>query len=311
MKISFITTVYNEEAAIHTLLDSLFASSKLPEEIVIVDAKSTDNTLNIINEYIKETRSKVKIILIEKKCNRSQGRNIAIEHATGKIIVTSDVGCILDKKWLENIIEPFEKDSIDVASGYYYPITHSTFEKCLATYTCVMPDNIDENNFLPSSRSVAFTKAVWEEVKGYPENLSTCEDLVFASNLKKANKKFNFVKNAFVYWPQRKNIIEAAKQFFSYALGDGQAHYYRKNTPFLFGRYIIGFLILLFITYTQNIYALYIMLLLYVFYLLWAISKNYRYVNNWKALFYLPVLQITADICVLSGTIIGYVQSLL
>ena len=40
-------------------------------------------------------------------------------------------------------------------------------------------DDIDPQTFLPSSRSIAFTKEAWAAVGGYPEWLDYCEDLLF------------------------------------------------------------------------------------------------------------------------------------
>src|SRR3972149_3758303 len=52
--VSFIITLLNEEKDISAFLDSLFEQSALPEEIVIVDGGSTDNTLDILSNYFLE-----------------------------------------------------------------------------------------------------------------------------------------------------------------------------------------------------------------------------------------------------------------
>jgi hypothetical protein len=41
-------------------------------------------------------------------------------------------------------------------------------------------------------------------------------------------------------------------------------------------------------------------------YLIWSVSKNFRYVNKIGAVFWLPVLQVTADLSVIFGTIVGF-----
>lgn len=302
MKVSLITTVKNESNSIEAFLDSILRQGKTPEEVVIVDGGSTDQSVRQIKSY----GSKIKNLKVfVKKGNRSVGRNFAIKKSTHDIIAVTDAGCILDSHWFENIMKPFENKSIDVSSGFYKPQTNSTFEKCLASYTCVMPDKLDVNNFLPSSRSVAFKKSAWRKVGGYPENLDTCEDLVFAKRMKQAGLEFITVRDAIVLWPQRKNIFQAAKQFYVYAKGDGQAHYFRKTTPILFARYLLGIIILMY-AYLASSYILFLVISVFIlFYLLWSIQKNYRYVKNWKAFLYLPLLQIVSDIAVLSGTIIG------
>ena len=49
---------------------------------------------------------------------------------------------------------------------------------------CPTRDEVDPATFLPSSRSVAFRKAAWAAVGGYPEWLDYCEDLVFDLSLR-------------------------------------------------------------------------------------------------------------------------------
>jgi len=307
-KISLITTVYNEENAILPFLDSAKNQTVKASEIIIVDAGSKDSTIDLIKRFVSVNK-RLNIRLFVKKGNRSMGRNFAIKNAKNNIIAVSDVGCFLDRNWLNELNNSFKKD-VDVVAGYYKPVVNNTFEKSLASYTCVMPDKVDSKEFLPSSRSIAFKKNVWRKVKGYPEELNTCEDLVFAKKLKSAGFKFIFVKDAIVYWPQRKNLISAFLQFFRYALGDGKARYFRKNTPLLYGRYLIGFYLLVWAVIFRSPIFIVFLIFLVVIYLLLSIRKNYKYVQDNRGYYFLPVLQILSDFAIILGTTIGFFQSI-
>src|SRR5258708_34074306 len=54
MKISVVIPVLNEATSIRSLLDRLFEQTLMPEEIVITDGGSTDNTVQIIEEYVNK-----------------------------------------------------------------------------------------------------------------------------------------------------------------------------------------------------------------------------------------------------------------
>lgn len=306
MKVTFIATVYNEESAITDLLQSLLDQSKLPDEVVIVDGSSTDATASIISNYkSKFSNKQIKFNFIVKKGNRSIGRNEAIGCSSSNIIACSDAGCILDKNWLKNITEPFSDRKVDVVAGYYAGKPNSIFEKCLIPYVLVMPDKINENKFLPATRSMAFKKAIWKKLGGFSEKFSNNEDYLFAKNLRKIGANIVFEKKAIVHWTPRKNIKDATIMFYRFAKGDAETRIFRPRIVFIFLRYAIGLsLTAVYVTSKSSVMfnALPLMLSCYIF---WAILKNYKYVNNFKAAYYLPLIQFTSDIAVMSGTISG------
>lgn len=311
MKTTFITTIFNEEGIVQHFLDSILNQSRKPDEIVIVDGGSSDQTITRIKNYELRFKEKgIRFKLIKKKGNRSVGRNEAIENAENEIILVSDAGCILDNDWVKNISSPFNDKNVDVVAGFYKPTSNSVFEKCLATYTSVMQDKIDPKNFLPSSRSVAFKQSAWEMIGGYPQWLDTCEDLYFARELKRNGFKFKLAQNAYVLWPQRKNLRQAFIQFFNYAKGDGTARYIRPNTPLLFARYGIGMLLAVVALKTHSIALLALIFLLLASYISWSIFKNYKYVKEPQAFIHLPLLQFTSDLAVISGMSLGFIFSL-
>lgn len=307
MRVSFVTTVKNEERTITQFLKSVEQQSKKADEIIIVDGGSTDGTLKLLKEQI-ERRSNV--VFLRKIGNRAVGRNEAIKRASGEIIAVSDVGCTLDEDWLKNITAPFKDANVAVVSGYYKPVTKSTFERCLAAYTCVMPDRVNPQTFLPSSRSIAFRKKVWREIGGYPQHLDTCEDLVFAKSAREKGFMFHFQRNAIVFWPQRKNLWQAFWQFFSYAKGDGEARYVRAKTPFLMLRAAVALMLIIALAIVRGPTFLILFSLFLILYIFLSIAKNYRYAKKRKALVILPLLQVTADVAVVLGMTAGLLKSL-
>ena len=311
MKVSFIATVYNEESSVGALLDSLIKQSKMPDEIIIVDGGSSDRTVaNIKNQISKIKYQKVKFKIFKKKGNRAVGRNDAINKASSEIIVCSDAGCILDKNWVKNIIEPFNDPKVDVAAGYYKGNAKTIFEKCLIPYVLVMPDKIDENNFLPATRSMAFKKSVWKRAGGFPEKFSNNEDYVFAKKLKAIGAKIIFEKKAIAYWTPRSNLKDAFVMFYRFAKGDSESRIFRPKVLLIFLRYIVGFTFLSLFFFFKSYIILNTLYLILCLYILWAIIKNYKYVKDTRAIFFLPLIQVTSDVAVILGTIGGLFLSI-
>jgi glycosyltransferase involved in cell wall biosynthesis len=311
LKTTFIVTVFNEEQTIVKLLDSLYQQTQKPDEIVIVDGGSTDNTFSKINSY-KPKRGNIKIPLKVriKKGNRSVGRNEAIRLASNEIIFCSDSGNILDKNWIKYLTKPFIDNSVDVVAGYYKGKASNVFQKAVIPYALVMPDKVHPENFLPATRSVAFTKAIWKKVGKFDESLSHNEDYIFARKLKKTGAKIVFQKDAIVYWIPRNNLKQTFIMFWRFAFGDAEAGAFRDNVLLLFARYFFGCYFLLLCGLYKSLSGLLVAFIFVVLYIIWSITKNFRYVNDKKAFVILPILQFTADTAVLSGTVLGCIKKL-
>jgi glycosyltransferase involved in cell wall biosynthesis len=214
LKVSVIITLKNEESSIKTFLDSILDQTRKPDEIVMVDGGSNDGTVKIINQYIQKG-APINLI-IKQGANISMGRNIAIKNSKFDIVASTDLGCRVDKDWLKKLIEKFN-DEIDVVSGVTIPEPRNDVEKCMAELTCYKIEEINEETFLPSSRSIAFRKSAWEKGGGYPEWLDIAEDTYFDLSMKKAGCNFKVAKDAIVYWFMRDNYRKLFKQYYKYS----------------------------------------------------------------------------------------------
>lgn len=306
MKTSLVTAVLNEEKTIQPLLLSIFQQTQKPDEVIIVDGGSKDKTIKSIKDFkIKFEPASIIRIIVTNGANRAKGRNTGIKLAKNEIIVLTDAGCVLEKNWLAGITAPFINSQIEVVSGYYRGHrAASIFERCVAVYTLVVPERVRLNHFLPSARSMALRKKVWQEAGGFPEEFSLNEDYVFAKKLKKQGRKFYFAKKAIVFWQPRENLLKAFLMFYNFARGDSQAGIFRPKVCLVFLRYLLGG-VFLFVGFAKSDIILNTLYMLLIAYIIWAITKNYKYVGHWQAIFYLPILQFAADLAVLAGTIRG------
>ncbi|MBP7700469.1 glycosyltransferase [Candidatus Woesebacteria bacterium] len=309
-KVSLIITILNEEETIISLLESVVGQTILPNEFIIVDGGSSDKTIKLINKFVKKTQKTIKfpIKILTKKGNRSKGRNFAIENSSFDWIAITDGGCILDKYWLEELTQKQRKIGAQVVAGYYSAKASTSFEKAVVPYVLVMPDKLDENNFLPATRSVLLNKKIWQNAGKFNENLSDNEDYEFSKRLKNTGVEIGFAKTAIVYWLPRKTLKSFINMIFRFARGDIQAGIVRPKVLLIFGRYFVGLLLLIFGIYQyfwqQNVWILFGLLpVLMLLYILWSIVKNYRYSK--QSFYWYPVLQISSDLAVMWGSIKG------
>jgi glycosyltransferase involved in cell wall biosynthesis len=301
MKVSLISTVLNEANNLHVFLESLKKQSKLPDEVVICDAGSTDGTVKILQDFAKIFPRPVKLIV--KQGNRSHGRNVAIYHAQHEIIAGTDAGCLLDHRWLEHLMAPFDEDpSVDVVSGFYEARGETDFEKCAALVT-LSTRGIKPDTFLPSARSIAFKKSAWQAVGGFPEHLEFAEDTFFALALRNSGKYFVFAGEALVYWRPRTSTREIYSQARSYARGNREAGILYMNYIRLHLRYGIWFGLIFGMFYSVWLFIL-LCIACIPYWISWSIA-GWKSTHRWKSILFTPWIKLIYD----AGTFTGFWNS--
>ncbi|KUK79339.1 MAG: sugar transferase related protein [Microgenomates bacterium 39_7] len=314
-KVSLIVTVLNEEKTIKKLLEAIAAQTKTPDELIIVDGKSSDKTIKIIRSFINKQQKintlfrKNFVLKILPNSNRAQARNWAIKNAKHPLIAITDAGCVPQPNWLANLVSTYQKNNSPIVGGYFYGLPSTPFEQAVVTYTLEMPDRVNPDSFIPTTRSVLITKKVWQELGKFDEKLTTNEDFPFFFFARQQGIGISFAKNALVGWMPRKNLKEFSKMIFGFAKGDIEAGIIRPKVQLLFGRYLLVLMALLFLIFGRGIPLLQLLpaiLFWLLIYLLWAIWKNIKYVpDGW---YWLPIMQLLADATVMAGSISGLVN---
>ena len=240
--VSVIATMLNEGETVRGWLEALSAQTRPPDEVVVVDAGSTDTTVNQLRTWARQDpRLRV---LVCPGANRSEGRNAAIREARGPIIASTDAGTVWERDWLEHLRGPLTEPRIAVSSGFFRPAGHTWFQYVLSTIITPRLSDTNPDRFLPSSRSVAFRKEWWEKAGGYPEWLLTGEDLVFDLSLKRCGARFAFAPNAVVRWYPPASLRGFFHQYLQYARGDGHALLWPWRHAMRYSAYICGIVLL-------------------------------------------------------------------
>ncbi len=235
--VSVVATVYNEAPNIDEWLDALLEQSRSPDEIVIADGGSNDGTIAAIERRC--SRSDIPIVfIVSPGANISQGRNLAIERASGSLIAVTDAGTRASVDWLERIIAPLERGEADVVAGFFVPRLRSRWERALAATTLPDAAEIAAQRFLPSSRSMAFRRCWFDTGVRYPEWLDFCEDVVWDLAMKRAGARFAFASDARVTFSVRPSPRSFGLQYFRYARGDGKAGLFARRHALRYATYV-------------------------------------------------------------------------
>ncbi len=242
MKVSLIITVLNEGDNVRALLQSVLNQTLQPDEVVIVDGGSGDNTVHEIKTFAKQNSS-LKIRLFEMVgYNIPKARNYAIAESGGEIILVTDGGCVLDNVWCESLTNLLQRRECDVASG---PYASNYLQKCISKIVVPSQDEFLGSRFMASSRSLGFLRRCWADVGGYPEGLDRAEDTLFMMDLKAKKYISKVALAAVAFWKPRATIGQFARQMFGYAAWDGVGHIFSRvylrcaiNILFLVSAYI-------------------------------------------------------------------------
>lgn len=316
--VSLIVTVRNEAATISRLLDSIGAQTRLPDEVVIADGGSSDDTVRLSEAWGARQEFPVRV-LVARGANISQGRNAAIRAAQGEIIASTDAGVRLDPRWLERLLEAFgvatagssaAVPAVSVVGGFFVPDPQNAFEMAMSATVLPTLADIAPATFLPSSRSIAFRKAAWQAVNGYPEWLDYCEDLIFDFDLRR-QYRFAFAPEAVVYFRPRGGLRSFFRQYYLYARGDGKADLWHKRYVIRYGTYLVAAPLLVALSLWHSPWWLLAALAGAVAYTrtpyrrLWPYLRRLTATERLYALALVPVIRIAGDVAKLAGYPVG------
>lgn len=114
MKISIITSVYNNQETIAEAMDSVLSQTYTDIEYIIIDGGSTDDTVNIIKSY----QNRIAVFISEPDKGIYDGLNKGIKLATGDVIGFLHSDDLYENNTvIEKVAQAFMASEIDSVYG--------------------------------------------------------------------------------------------------------------------------------------------------------------------------------------------------
>ncbi len=214
VNISVVIPAWNEQACIGPLLDSLVTQTRLPDEIVVVDAGSSDETAAVVRGY---RQSRVHLLSIG-RAYPGVARNAGVQCARFDSVAFTDCGVHLNPGWLQALCAPLENQHVtQVVYGSYEPVTATFFSECAATVH-VSPKAVLGGKLLrgPTVASCLLRKTVWRAVGGFPQ-YGAAEDLIFLERIAQCGFPVAYAPEAVAHWQLSPDVHALFRKFTKYS----------------------------------------------------------------------------------------------
>lgn len=124
--ISIVIPIYNQEKYLDKCLQSIKNQAFKELEVILIDDGSTDNSLEICQEYVKKD-PRFKVYSYENG-GLSEARNRGIELATKSLITFVDADDWLDEKAIEVLYNTLQRHDADISCCGYYLFSETETE---------------------------------------------------------------------------------------------------------------------------------------------------------------------------------------
>ena len=191
MKITIITVCVNAEKTIKDTIESVLKQSYKDFEYIIVDGKSSDDTLKIISKYDDK---RIRLIS-EKDKGLYDAMNKGIKLATGEIIGTINSDDILASEDIfQTIIDNFDENTdVIYANIKYY---NEDFSKVKRDFISGTKEN---DYFCPAHPSMYVRKEIYERIGTYNTSYKIASDFDFMVRCNLNNVRYKYIDKYFVY----------------------------------------------------------------------------------------------------------------
>ena len=255
-KISVVIPVLNEEKSLPELLSALSSQTFAPNEILFIDAGSTDQSKAIIGSWATENLLGLVVKVIDNpKGMPGANRNIGIQHANqGNWIAFLDAGITPRYDWLSSLVTTAENTNQKAVFGQCEFHAYTAFQ----TAVCALSYGCTSKSVLPNS---LFHSETFNLTGLFRGDLRAAEDGTWLAKFDATHPQrvsTPIIVSEYTHFPQ--NVAEVLHKWDLYELNANLAGLTRKKVDYL----ILYFLVATILLFINSSFAL-LILLLYLF----------------------------------------------
>lgn len=174
IKVSIITVVFNGEKTISHTIESILNQTYKNIEYIIMDGKSSDGTLDIINKY----KDKIDIVVSERDKNLYDAINKGISLATGDIVglLHSD-DFYTDDMVIQRVVDTFGEKKVDSVFADLLYIKDDNLDRVLRYYSAkkFTPAKLKQG-IMPPHPTFFVKKSIYEKHGPYKTDYKIAAD---------------------------------------------------------------------------------------------------------------------------------------
>ena len=217
--ISVIIPTLNAAEYIENLIEKLNSQTIKPNEIVVVDSESDDNTVDLSQKY-----DNVRVIeILRKDFDHGGTRDMALKTCDSEFILFTTQDAVPNNEfYIENLLKPFSAPDVAIASGRQIARGDAVLMEKLVREFNYPPqshvrsksdlDKMGIKTYFFSDVCSAYRKDIYEQLGGFEHPLKTNEDMFFAAKVIENDYKVAYAADAEVIHSHNFSLKEQYKR---------------------------------------------------------------------------------------------------
>jgi len=187
-RLSVIIPTLNEAHHITALLTALNTQSRLPDEVIVADAGSSDGTPHLAEAHHAR---------VVPGGRPGPGRNAGARAATGDLFLFLDADVLPEAQFIALMLEQFERAGLEVATCLIKPLGDAPGDWIITEATNVYLQVVQHFSPHAPGFCILARRAVHEAIQGFDETVKLAEDHDYVQRAAKVGR-FGVIARAYI-----------------------------------------------------------------------------------------------------------------